>query len=103
MRFYLSSLKQDIILPNKTAMDQDTQAAFAEHIAKGKVVRHFHKFGKQQWGYAKDLSSLGNILSLPEVLNELYAYVSSLRQAQLMYYKCAQFRIKDSNTFQHIN
>lgn len=84
-------------------MDQDTQAAFTEHIDKGKAVRHFHKLGKEQWGYAKDLTSLGGIVSLPQVLTELYGYVSSLRQAQLMYYKCAQFRIKDSNTFQHIS
>ncbi|MPC17831.1 Flavin-containing monooxygenase FMO GS-OX-like 4 [Portunus trituberculatus] len=41
VQFFLSSLKQDITLPDKTAMDQDTQAAFAEHIDKGKAVKFF--------------------------------------------------------------
>ena len=103
MQYFISSLKQDVTLPNKTTMDQDTQAALAEHIDKGQAIRHFHKFGRDQWNYINNLANFIGIPSLPQVLENLYVYVSAARQKQLMYYKRLKFRITGSGTFQCTN
>ena len=84
-------------------MDQDTQAALAEHIDKGQDIIDFYRLRERQWNYYNDLATSIKISSLPSVLVKLHTYVCAIRETQLMYYKRLKFKITSLDTFQCID
>ncbi|KAF5271107.1 hypothetical protein FQA39_LY08245 [Lamprigera yunnana] len=93
-RFSMAVIKNNSILPSKEDMLKDIEEKLHKQKKLNIPKRHFHRIGKDQEVYWKDLARIASIIPLPPVLCRIYEKARIDRRLELHY------RIIDDENFE---
>ena len=86
-RLYTNFMAGIVRMPEKRAMLESFENGLKEHIAQGRLIRHYHKMGPLQWDYNRDIAFIGKVPGIPLRVENLYNAVHERRSKYLMHYK----------------
>jgi len=103
VKFFLSSLTEDMVLPSRDDMREDEEKEFRWRRGEGMPVRHAHTMGKLQWDYNDQIATLGGFPQIPRVVQRLYDHVHAARVQNLPQYKKLNYKLSGTETFVEVH
>jgi len=88
IRYFVKLITGQIMCPSKTEMYADTAKEKEWKVNDLKMPeKYFHKMGTLQWQYNKEIAALGNLIPIPNAVENLYNAVHERRKTNLPDYK----------------
>ncbi|XP_055314740.1 flavin-containing monooxygenase 1-like [Sitodiplosis mosellana] len=99
-RLCLKFWNGDIQLPTKKQMLEEFRIEKERRVEKGNDIRQSHLLGVDQAKYLQDLSNIGQMIKIPNVLLKIYDDCNELRTQYPNTYREYNYTIIDDETFE---
>jgi len=100
IRYFVKMIAGKLQLPSKLEMYDDLEREVNWRLNELRMSeKHLHKMGTLQWTYNKEIAELGNLVPIPQGVENLYNAVWERRRTNLPDYKKDSYSMIDSEHF----